>query len=48
MTQTMSQLQLMIRQVQPLIKELNNKPNSLIFETQAGADPEPKGLNNED
>ena len=46
--QTMNQLQLFLREVRPLIKELNNKPNALIFETQADADPQPKGLNNED
>lgn len=46
--ETMSQLQLFLREVQPLIKELNNKPNALIFENQAEQDPEPKGRNHED
>lgn len=46
--QTMSQLQLFLREVRPLIKGLNNQPNALFFETRAEADPEPKGLNHED
>jgi paraquat-inducible protein B len=48
MGQTMDQLQLFLREVAPLIKEISNQPNALIFETQAKADPEPKGFKNED
>lgn len=41
--QSLGQFQKLMRDIQPLIKELNNKPNSLIFKGQTDTDPEPKG-----
>lgn len=41
--QSLNQFQKLMRDIQPLIKELNNKPNSLIFKGQTDTDPEPKG-----
>jgi len=41
--QSLSQFQKLMRDIQPLVKELNNKPNSLIFKGQTNTDPEPKG-----
>jgi len=45
--QTLVDFQLLMREAQPFIKELNNKPNSLIFESKVGMDIQPKGKNNE-
>jgi len=45
--QTLIQFQQLMREAQPFIKELNNKPNSLIFESKAGQDPQPKGKTND-
>jgi len=45
--QTLIDFQLLMREAQPFIKELNNKPNSLIFESKAGLDPQPKGKSND-
>lgn len=41
--QSLSQFQQLMREIQPFIKELNNKPNSLIFNGQTPQDPVPKG-----
>ena len=41
--QSLSQFQQLMRDIQPLIKELNNKPNALIFKGQVDEDPQPKG-----
>jgi len=41
--QRLSQFQQLMREIQPFIKALNNKPNSLIFNGQTQQDPEPKG-----
>lgn len=41
--QTLIDFQLLMREAQPFIKELNNKPNSLIFKSDAQQDIEPKG-----
>ncbi|NRA60926.1 MAG: MCE family protein, partial [Psychrobium sp.] len=40
---SMVQFQQLMREIEPLIKGLNNKPNALIFKSQAASDPEPKG-----
>lgn len=45
--QTLIDFQQLMREAQPFIKELNNKPNSLIFESKAGLDPQPKGKLND-
>ncbi len=45
--QTLIDFQLLMREAQPFIKELNNKPNSLIFESKAGLDQQPKGKSND-
>jgi len=45
--QTLIDFQQLMREAQPFIKELNNKPNSLIFESKVGMDIEPKGKSNE-
>lgn len=38
----MQRLDQVLREMQPLLKTLNNKSNALIFEAQQGKDPEPK------
>ena len=43
--QSLSQFQQLMRDIQPLVKELNNKPNSLIFKGQVQQDPLPTGKN---
>jgi len=45
--QTLVDFQQLMREAQPFIKELNNKPNSLIFESKVEMDIEPKGKSNE-
>lgn len=42
--ESLNQFQQLMREIQPLVKELNNKPNSLIFKGQNTNDPEPKGI----
>ncbi|MDR0219202.1 MAG: intermembrane transport protein PqiB [Enterobacteriaceae bacterium] len=38
----MQQLDQVLRELQPVLKTLNNKSNALVFEAEATADPEPK------
>ncbi|MBD1227359.1 intermembrane transport protein PqiB [Xenorhabdus griffiniae] len=38
----MQQLELVLRELQPVLKTLNNKSNALVFEAEAIKDPEPK------
>ena len=42
MIDNMQQLDQVLREMQPLLKTLNNKSNALIFEAKEGKDPEPK------
>lgn len=42
MLDNMQQLDQVLREMQPLLKTLNNKSNALIFEAKEGKDPEPK------
>lgn len=42
MVDNMQRLDQVLREMQPLLKTLNNKSNALIFEAQQGKDPEPK------
>ncbi|OAT22886.1 intermembrane transport protein PqiB [Proteus myxofaciens] len=42
MLDNMQRLDQVLREMQPLLKTLNNKSNALIFEAQQGKDPEPK------
>lgn len=42
MLDNMQRLDQALREMQPLLKTLNNKSNALIFEAQQGKDPEPK------
>jgi paraquat-inducible protein B len=41
--QSLNQFQELMREIQPFIKTLNNKPNSLIFKGKSQQDPVPKG-----
>lgn len=45
--QTLIDFQQLMREAQPFIKELNNRPNSLIFESNADSDRQPKGKSND-
>lgn len=43
---SMQRLDQVLRELQPVLKTLNNKSNALVFEAEATPDPEPKKARN--
>ncbi len=43
----MQRLDQVLRELQPVLKTLNDKSNALVFEAKDKKDPQPKGRNNE-
>ncbi|SUC46186.1 paraquat-inducible protein B [Providencia stuartii] len=44
MVDNMQRLDQVLREVQPLLRTLNNKSNALVFEAEPSKDPVPKGV----